>query len=94
MYASSLMPGMLVLHALICARSSEYRPERGLQARSGKYWCILSDPRAGPAGHEMRVALLQAAVTLQKEVSAGQIRGSDPRVSRKQLAGHGDPTRE
>ena len=47
----SITPGITVLHALICARSLEYRPERGLQARSGKY-CNISDPRAGPAGHE------------------------------------------
>ena len=43
--------GITVLHALICARYSEYRPERGLQARSSNYG-IMSDPRAGPAGHE------------------------------------------
>ena len=59
MYALSLIPGIIVLHALICAQSSENRPERGLQAKSGKYGIL-----------------------------------SDPRVSWKQLAGHGDTTRE
>ena len=81
------MPGIIVLHAMICARSSEYRHERGLQTRSGKY-CIISDPRI------TRVTLRQAAVSLQKDGYVGQIRGFDPRVSRKQLVGHGDRTRE
>ena len=84
------MPDVIVLYALICARSSEYHPERDLHARSGE--CIISDPRAGPAGHEM--VLRQAAVSLQTGGSAGQIRGSDPRVGRKQVSGHGDLTRE
>ena len=91
MYASSLTPGIIVLHALICAWSSEYRPERGLQARSGKY-SIISDPRAGPAGHESGPPV--GSCKFAKDGSAGQIRGFDPRVSRKQLAGHYDPTRE
>ena len=30
-YASSLIPGQIVLQALICALSSVYRPERGLR---------------------------------------------------------------
>ena len=34
MHASPLMPGIIVLHAMICARSSEYRPERGFQAKA------------------------------------------------------------
>ena len=50
--------------------------------------CINSDPRV------TRVALRQAAVSLQKYGSAGQIRGSDPRISRKQVVGNCDPTRE
>lgn len=48
----------------------------------------------GPDPRVTKVAFRQAAVRLQKDGSAGQIRGSDPRVSRKKLAGHGDPTRE
>ena len=51
MYASTLMRAVIVLHAMICARSSEYRHERGVQARSGKN-CVISAPRAGPVGHE------------------------------------------
>ena len=84
----SITPGITVLHALICARSSEYRPERGLQARIGKY-CIISDPRAGPAGHESGRRASTCTFAQSKDGSAGQIRESDPRVSRKQLAGYG-----
>ena len=43
-YASSLMSGIIVVHALICARSSEYRPER----LSGKKRQVLYN--FGPAG--------------------------------------------
>ena len=86
-YASSLMSGLIVLHCLICARSSEYRPERGLQARSGKY-CIISDPRAGPAGHD------SGPPAGSCKFGKRRIRGSDSRVCRKHLVGYGDPTRE
>ena len=62
MHASSLMPGMFALHAMICARSSEFRHEKALQARSDKcLCCIISDPRV------TRVAFRQASVSLQKE---------------------------
>ena len=90
------MPGTIVLHALICARCSGHRPERGLQARSGRY-CIIPDPRTGPTGHERgppAMALRHAAVRLQKNGSAFQTRGSDPLVGRKQLVGHCDPIRD
>ena len=75
MHASSQLPGVIVLRVMLCARSSKYRHERGLQAKSGKYY-IISDPRA------TRMALRQADVSLQKDGSAGQIRGFEPRVSR------------
>ena len=89
-YASSLMPGTEYNRSSrsICARSSEYRPERGLPIRSGKY-CIISDPRAGPAGHESGRRASTCTFAQSKDGSAGQIRESDPRVSRKQLAGYG-----
>ena len=86
-YAPSLMPGIIVLHAMICARSSKYRHERSVQARSGKY-CTISDPRAGPAGHE------SGPPSGSCKFENRRIRGPDPRVSRKKLAGHGDPTHE
>ena len=76
------MPGTIVVYARICARCSEYRLARGLQAKRGKY-CIIQEPRAGPTGHERgppAVALRQATVRLQKSGSAGQIRGADPLV--------------
>ena len=90
------MPGIVVLNALTCAPCSGYRLERAPQARSGTY-CITSDTRAGPTGHESdppAVALRQATVRLQKYASVGQIRGSEPLVARKQLVGHCDPTDE
>ena len=49
MYASPITPGIIVLHDMICTRSSEYRPERGLQERSGKY-DIISDPAGRTRG--------------------------------------------
>ena len=102
MYASSLMPGIIVPHALymmICARSSEYRPERGFQARSGIY--IVSFRTRGQDPRVTRVALRQAAVSVQKYGSAGQIRRSAENNSRvtvtrptsdPYITGH-DPTR-
>ena len=83
MYALSLMPGRTVPQAVICAWSSEYRHERGLQARSGKY-SIISNTLV------TRVALRLAAVGLEKDGSEGKVRGSDPRVSRKKLTGYED----
>ena len=96
MCTSSLMPGIIVLYARICARCSGYRPGRGLQARSGKY-CIIPDPRAGPTAHERGpppVGLRHATVRLQNYGSTGQICGFDPLVGRKQVVGHFHPTRE
>ena len=68
MYASSLMRGIIVVHAMICTRSSEYPPEIGLQARSGKHRKIRT---RGQDLRVKRVALLQAAVGCKK---------TDPRV--------------
>ena len=91
MYASSLTPGIIVIrvHALICARSSEYREAFRQEAAS-----IVSFRTRGQDPRVTRVALRQAAASSQKYGSAGQICGSDPRVGRKQLTGHCDPTRE
>ena len=81
-----------------CSTRSDMRSEFGvsprerLQAGSGKYY-FISDPQAGPAGHESDPPT-SSCTFAKRWISAGQIRGSDPRVSREQLAGHGNPTRD
>ena len=52
----------------------------------------ISDPRAGPAGHENGPPA--GSCKFAKRRIRGPGRGSDPRVGRKQRAGHGDPTPE
>ena len=86
MYASSLaLPaGIIALHATydMCSEFGVSPPERP----SGKKRQVLY--HFGPAGHE------RGPTAGSCKFAKRRIRGPDPRVSRKQLAGHGDPTRE
>ena len=55
----------------------------------------FSDPWVGPAARRRQDKDPPAGICkCEKGESAGQIRGFDPRVGRKQPAGHGGLTRE
>ena len=62
------------------------------EAGSGNVCILFADPRARPAGRLH--ASMALSCKFEKGGSAGQIRGFDPRVSPKQLAGHYGVTRE
>ena len=61
MYVSSLVHGLIVLHAMKCARSSEYRRVRGLHAKTPS---IQQFQTRGQEPRVTRMAPRQAAVSL------------------------------
>ena len=69
-----------------CGISAQERPSRKRQQ------ILYNFEPAGPADHDSGPPV--GSCKLAKDGSAGRIRGSNLRVSRKQLAGHGDPTRD
>ena len=85
---------LIMLYTYLVAKKSWYDyPQFEVSARerpSGMkrqvLYDIISDPRAGSAGHESDPPAGRCKFAKRR------IRGPDPRVSRKQLVGHGDPT--
>ena len=75
---------MIVLHAVMTYDRSIGTRE----AARGKLCIVFTDPRGACT------ATALSCNKFENGGSAGQIRGFDPRVSRKQLAGHGGLTRE
>ena len=82
MYASSLMPGIIIVHAMICSRSSEYRltkasRQEAADAADVAYFGTAGRESGPPAGSKF---------------AKRRTREPDPRVSRKQLECHEDPS--
>ena len=76
---------VIVLHAVMTYERSIGTREAG----SGKFRIIY-----GSAGLNRGAPARQWSSKFEKGGSAGKIRGFDPRVNRKQLAGHDGLTRE
>ena len=82
-----------------CSTRNDKRSEFEISSRekaSGKkrqvLYHIISDPWAGSTGHESGPPAGSGKFA-KRRISGPDPWGSDPRVSRKQLATHGDPIR-